>query len=81
MRHLSFPRVAAGCEFSTGPEPNANGILVGPVKKKGVFLVKFIDYSGKLPSVEKYHKFATWEGVKEGRILFLELGVMGGGGS
>ena len=37
------PMVKPGCEFSTGPGTNASGNI-------GVILVKFIDYSGKLPS-------------------------------
>ena len=50
-----------GCEFSTGPGTNESKVLVGPVKNLVYFLVKLIDYSGKLPSgpVKKYPKFAA----------------------
>ena len=59
-RFLTKPHYA-GCELSTGQWTNASEILIGPVKNCA-FLVKSIDYSGKLPSgpVGKNAKFAAW---------------------
>ena len=36
----SLMGIFAGCEISTGPGTNASEMLVGPVKKYGVFSVK-----------------------------------------
>ena len=38
------------CEFSTGPGTNASKNVGRASEKSGLFLVKLIDHSGKLPS-------------------------------
>ena len=49
------------CEISTGPWTNASEMLGRTSEKNGVFSVKLIHYSGKLPSgpVKKKAKFAA----------------------